>query len=140
MQYIHDKLNKLKENFERGSKIHDEILHIQNAMNGEFAKLRSQIDKLSLNLIDGIEVTEATSNNSRLTISPNCRTTLKIARNIESDKVKSNLIEFAKYAVTQYKGNCAVRGKVSYDRERRCLTCDLQSNDQKFCQKVEMAC
>ena len=44
MQYIHEKLNKLKENFERGSKIHDEILHIQNSINGEFAKLRSLVD------------------------------------------------------------------------------------------------
>ena len=137
MQYIHDKLNYLKKDFEVGSDHFNQIVHIQNAMNGEFAKMRAQIDKLSLNIVDGIEVTEATSNNTRLTISPNCRTTLKIARNIKSEKVKSNLIEFAKYATSLYKGNCVVRGKVVWDQKKAALVCDLQSND-KNCLKVEM--
>lgn len=139
MQYIHDKLNCLKSRFENHPEIISEITHIQNAMNGEFGKLRSQVDKLSLNLVDGIEVTEATSNNTRLTISPNCRTTLKLARNIESENVKKHLINFAKFAVGQYKGSSTVRGKIDYLKDSNSLICSLQDNSHGFCQIVKMA-
>jgi hypothetical protein len=138
MQYIHDKINVLKSRFADHPEIVAEITHIQNVMNGEFAKLRSQVDKLSLNLVDGIEITEATSNNTRLTISPNCRTTLKIARNIQSENVKTHLINFAKFARDLYKGDQTVRGKIGYAKDENALICSLQDNSHKFCQTVKM--
>ena len=73
----------------------DRLNKIQSWTQSEICRLRAQVEKLSKGKVDEIEVCEAISGVTRLTISSN-RTTLKIARNIESEKVKSDLVFVAK--------------------------------------------
>lgn len=89
---------------------------IQSWTQSEICRLRAQVEKLSKRKVDEIEVCEAISGVTRLTISSN-RTTLKISRNIESEKVRADLVEVAKLIKKEWVGPYTMRGSVSYEHD-----------------------
>jgi hypothetical protein len=94
----------------------DRLNKIQSWTQGEIDKLRSRIETLSKNVVDEIEVVDAISNVTRLTISSE-RTTLKIGIGIQSEKVRADLIEVAKLMKKEWVGPYTMRGSVGYEHD-----------------------
>lgn len=114
----------------------DRLNKIQSWTQGEIDKLRSRIETLSKGIVDEIEVMDAISNVTRLTISSE-RTTLKIGLGIQSEKVRADLIEVAKLIKKEWVGPYTMRDSIDYKHDSYRVR--LQGGGESMSRNIKLA-
>ena len=133
MEHILNQINSLRKDLTPEQKT--KLDKISFLVQSEYNKLTSYIERISKGKIGEIEVMDAGSRQTRITVVPKLRTTLKISLSIESQQVREDMIKFARHIRDNYSGPFTGRGIIKWvDGEYRC-TLQGGTESYKFVQK-----